>query len=93
MANEKEINVLELRKHFGETLDHVHAEKQTFIITRNGRPTAVLVDIHLYRDLLSGTVLAGTGLEPAPKEEDRFIEIYTQERIGEFMREDRLKSK
>ena len=94
MPGEKEINALELRKHFGETLDQVHAHKQTYIITKNGRPTAVLLDIGLYQKLTTQPrpAAAAPSSQLEPKEEDRFIEIYTRERCEEFRREDRLKS-
>ena len=38
----KEINALELRKHFGRVLDELRAQKEAYIITKNGRPVAVL---------------------------------------------------
>ena len=103
MPNEKEINALELRKHFGEILDQVHAQRQTYIVTKNGRPVMALVNISVYQELTnqpaSPQAAAAPVSAPAPAEqkpeanqEDNFIELYTQERIAEFLREDTLRN-
>lgn len=74
----KEISALELRKHFGEIMDEVRYRKEPFIVSRNGRPVLVLLDIDAYRSSLQ-------------KEKDSvFIEDYTQERISEFLKEDEV---
>ena len=96
MGTEKEINALELRKHFGELLDEVRVKKQTYIITENARPVAALVEVETYQELLKQppppTATSAASIPPPPKgPEDAFIEIYSKERIAEFLKEDSLK--
>lgn len=84
----KEINVLELRKHLGEIIDEVRSTKENYVVTKNGRPAVILMDISLYNQLQKQTS------QPAPVVQDpadEFIEIYTKERIADFLKEDQPK--
>ena len=74
----KEINALELRKHFGEIMEQVRYQKEPYIVKRNGRPMIVLLDIEAYQ------------MSKEQQKEEAFIEEYTNERIAEFLNEDRL---
>lgn len=74
----KEITALELRKRFGEIMEEVRYRKEPYIVKRNGRPMIVLMDIEAYQTVQER------------QREDAFIEDYTQERIQEFLKEDRL---
>lgn len=74
----KEITALELRNHFGQIMDEVRYRKEPYIVKRNGRPIIVLVDIEAFQ--------AAEG----QRREDAFIEDYSEERIAEFLKEDRL---
>ena len=74
----KEINALDLRKHFGEIMEEVRYRKEPFIVKRNGRPMIVLLDIEAYEASRSRL------------QEEAFIEEYSDERIAEFLQEDRL---
>ena len=78
---EKEINALEVRKHFGKILDDVSVQKVTYLVTKNGRGVMVLLDVKSYEDLKAGSH-AGGG--------DSFIETYSRERIQAFFRENKL---
>ncbi len=74
----KEINALELRKRFGEIMEEVRYRKEPYIVKRNGRAMIVLLDIEAYE---------------ATKEklrEEAFIEEYSDERVAEFLNEDKL---
>lgn len=74
----KEINALDLRRKFGEIMDEVRYRKEPFIVKKNGRAVVVLIDIEAYR---------------ASQEhfrDEAFIEAYTDERIKEFLAEDKL---
>jgi len=74
----KEINALDLRRKFGEIMDEVRYRKEPFIVKKNGRAVIVLIDIEAYR---------------ASQEhfrDEAFIEEYTEERIKEFLSEDKL---
>lgn len=78
MTMSKEINALELRKHFGQIMEEVRYRKEPYIVKRNGRAMIVLLDIETYQ---------------ASKEkiqQEAFIEEYTQDRIQEFLNEDKL---
>ena len=77
MAN-REITALALRQHFGEVMDEVRYRKEPCIVTRNGRPMIVLLDVEAYRVL------------EAKRQEEAFIEEYTDERVAEFLKEDRM---
>ena len=74
----KEINALELRKRFGEIMEEVRYRKEPYVVTRNGRPMIVLVDIEAY------------DVAEAQRKEDAFIETYSDERVEEFLKEDRV---
>ena len=74
----KEISALDLRKRFGEIIEEVRYRKEPYIVKRNGRPMVVLVDIEAYQ------------ASKHRLEEEAFIEEYTEERIKEFLREDKL---
>ena len=74
----KEINALDLRKHFGQIMDEVRYRKEPCVIKKNGRPVIVLVDFDVYKSSQESL------------REEAFIEEYTKERIREFLEEDRL---
>ena len=74
----KEINALDLRKHFGQIMEEVRYRKEPYIVKRNGRPMIVLLDIEAYEASRSRL------------QEEAFIEDYSEERVAEFLREDRL---
>jgi prevent-host-death family protein len=74
----KEINALELRKRFGEIMEEVRYRKEPYVVTRHGRPMIVLVDIEAY------------DAAEAQRREDAFIETYSDERVQEFLKDDRV---
>ena len=74
----KEITALALRQRFGEVMDEVRYRKEPYIVTRNGRPLIVLLDVEAYRAL------------EAKQQEEAFIEDYADERIAEFLKEDHV---
>lgn len=74
----KEINALDLRKKFGEVLDEVRYHKEPYIIKKNGRQVVVLLDIDAYR------------ASQEQFKEEAFIEEYSEERIKEFLKEDKI---
>lgn len=76
----KEINALDLRRKFGEIMDEVRYRKEPFIVKKNGRAVIVLMDIDAFR-------AAQEYLQ-----DEAFIEMYTKERIKEFLTEDKLDS-
>ena len=78
--NMKEINALDLRKKFGEILDEVRYKKEPYIIKKNGRQIVVLVDIDVYRAAQEN------------RQEEAFIEEYSDERIKDFLSEDKISS-
>ncbi len=80
MTVKKEITALALRQRFGEVMDEVRYRKEPYIVTRNGRPLIVLLDVDAYRAL------------EEKRQEEAFIEEYTEERVTEFQKEDRLDS-
>ncbi|HRN74309.1 MAG TPA: type II toxin-antitoxin system Phd/YefM family antitoxin [Ottowia sp.] len=43
-----EINAVNLRQHLGELLNRVHDRKDSIVVSKNGRPVAVLVDVELF---------------------------------------------
>ena len=77
----KEINALELRKRFGEIMEEVRYQKEPYIVKRNGRAMIVLIDIEAYE------------ASKARFQDEAFIENYTDERVQEFLSEDKLDSK
>jgi len=77
----KEITALQLRQHFGEVVEQVRYRKEPHIVTRNGRPMIVLLDIDAYE--------AGE----AQRREETFIEDYSAERLAEFLKADAVDAK
>lgn len=71
------INMLDFRRSPGEVLNEVFYNKKKIILERGKKQMAVMVPIDLYEKLF--------------KDED--VEIYTQERVREFKREDRMTKK
>jgi prevent-host-death family protein len=49
----KTINATKLRNHFKESMDYVGSSKQPLVITERAVPTAVLIDIDEFEDMLS----------------------------------------
>lgn len=74
----KEISALELRKRFGEIVEEIRYRKVPYIVTRNGRPMIALVDIEDYQ------------IAEEQRREEAFIEEYSEERIAEFLKEDKV---
>lgn len=74
----KEISSLDLRRKFGEVLDEVRYRKEPYIIKKNGRRVVVLVDIDVYR------------ASQESLKEEAFIEEYSEERVREFLNEDKV---
>ena len=74
----KEITALALRQRFGEVMDEVRYHKEPYIVTRNGRPLIVLLDIGAYQAL------------EEKRQEEAFIEEYADERVAEFLQEDQV---
>lgn len=72
------ISVLDLRKRFGEIIDRVRYRKEPLIVTKNGRPMIVMMDIDLYKASQENV------------QDEAFIEAYTEERVKEFLAEDGL---
>ncbi len=72
------ISALDLRKRFGEMMDQVRYRKEPLIVTKNGRPMIVMMDIELYRASRENI------------QDEAFIEAYTGERVKEFLAEDGL---
>ena len=77
----KEISALELRNRFGEIMEEVRYRRVPYVVKRNGRPMIVLLDIESFEKIR------------ADLEDEPFIEEYTQERIGEFLKEDKVNPK
>ncbi|GEM_PF-1615453 len=77
----KEINALELRNRFGEIMEEVRYRREPYIVKRNGRPMMVLLDIESYEK------------SQAQFQDEAFIEEYTEQRIRDFLKEDRLDPK
>ncbi len=78
---ERRASAYSVRTRFGEILDTVRYRKEPVIVEKNGRPAAVIVDLEAYRTL------------EALREEERYIEEYTDERLKEFLAADRLPRK
>lgn len=72
------ISALDLRKRFGEVMDQVRYKKEPLIVTKNGRPVIVMMDIELYK----------ASRENA--QDESFIEAYTDKRVKELLAEDRI---
>jgi len=76
--DEDRISALDIRKRFGEVMDRVRYRKEPLIITKNGRPVIVMMDIELYKASQDNL------------KDEAFIEEYTEDRIREFSAEDAL---
>lgn len=50
----KTINSTKLRSHFKDSMDHIKKSKRPLVITERDIPTAVLIDIDEFEDILSG---------------------------------------
>lgn len=74
----KEISSLDLRRKFGEVLDEVRYRKEPYIIKKNGRQVGVIMDIDVYR------------ASQESLREEAFVEEYSNERIQEFLSEDKV---
>lgn len=72
------ISMLDLRKRVGEVIDKTLYRKDRFLIRRKNKPVAVLVPVEDFEMFIGS-------------EED--IELYSQKRIKEFGKQDRLTSK
>lgn len=70
----QDISMLQLRQKAGQILDETFYQKHRFLIKRKNKPMAVLIPVDDYRIYF----------------DDSDIEIYTQKRIKEFEKEDRL---
>ena len=68
------INMLDFRKSPGEVINEVFYNKKKIILERGKKKMAVVVPIGLFEKLFS----------------DEDIEIYSEERIKEFKKEDRM---
>ena len=71
------INMLDFRKSPGEVINEVFYNKKKIILERGKKKMAVVVPIGLFEKLFS----------------DEDIEIYSEERIKEFKKEDRMTNK
>ena len=47
----KEISSIELRQNLADVLNQVNYKNETFIITKNGKPTAALIDLETLNKL------------------------------------------
>lgn len=74
----RRVSAFEARTRFGEILDSVRYRKEPVVVEKNGRPAAVIVDLEAYQAL------------EALREEEKFIEDYTDERLKGFLAADRL---
>ena len=74
----KEITALALRQRFGEVMDEVRYRKEPYIVTRNGRPLIVLLDVGAYQAL------------EEKRQEEAFIEEYADARVAELLKEDQV---
>ena len=74
----RHVSAYEARTKFGEILDEVRYRKEPVVVEKNGRPAAVLVDLEAYQAL------------EALREEEKFVEEYTDERLKGFLVADRL---
>lgn len=66
--------MLDLRKRPGQVLDETYYKKYRFLVKRNQKAMAVIVPIEDFKRYF----------------EDEDIELYTDERIREFLKEDKL---
>ena len=73
----KEITALNLRKKFGEVMDAVRFDKEPWVVKKNGRPAIVMIEVETYR------------ASQRNRKDDAFIEEYSDQRMAEFIAEDR----
>lgn len=66
--------MLDLRKRPGQVLDETYYKKYRFLVKRNQKAMAVIIPIEDFKWYF----------------EDEDIELYTDDRIREFLKEDRL---
>lgn len=76
----KHVSAFLARTRFGEILDQVRYRKEPYVVDRNGRPVAAILDFELFK------------LMEVRAEEERFIEEYSDARIAEFLKADALSS-
>lgn len=77
----KHVSAFLARTRFGEILDAVRYRKEPYVVERNRRPVAAILDIEAFWALEARML------------EDRFIEEYTDERIAAFLKEDKLEER
>ena len=70
----QDISMLQLRKKAGQILDETFYRKDRFLIKRKNKPMAVLIPVEDYETYF----------------DDKDIEIYTNKRIKEFEKKDRM---
>jgi len=81
MRMKRHVSAYEARTKFGEILDAVRYRKEPVVVEKNGRPAAVIVDLEAYQAL------------EALREEEKFVEDYTDERLKGFLVADRIPKK
>jgi len=74
----RRVSAFEALTKFGEILDAVRYRKEPYIVERNGRPAAVIVDLEAYQAL------------ETLRDEERYIEEYSDDRMKAFLKADRL---
>ena len=72
----KSISMLDLRKRPGQVLDETFYKKYRFVVNRNKKAMAVIIPVEDFKRYF----------------EDEDIELYSKQRIKEFLREDKLSS-
>ena len=70
----KSISMLDLRKRPGQVLDETFYKKYRFVVNRNKKAMAVIIPLEDFKRYF----------------EDEDIELYSKQRIKEFLKEDRL---
>ncbi|PIU37295.1 hypothetical protein COT02_01620 [Candidatus Roizmanbacteria bacterium CG07_land_8_20_14_0_80_34_15] len=74
---QQSISMLDFRRSPGETINEVFYNKKKIILERGKKQMAVVVPIGLYQKLF----------------QDEDVEMYTNERINEFVKEDKITQK
>jgi prevent-host-death family protein len=74
----KKVTAFKARTNFGQILDDVRYRKTPYIVERNGREVAAILDIEEYKRLEKWLI------------EEQFIEEYTAERIRDFKEADKI---
>lgn len=72
----KTISMLDLRKRPGQVLDETFYKKYRFLVNRNKKAMAVIIPVDDFRRYF----------------EDEDMELYSKQRIKEFLKEDKLSS-